>query len=80
MPQQGSITKHVDLFYVEQINPPLLNDSVDKNLMYKLQADNAHSGGEQMRLKIAQAFSHYYEAMLLDEPTTHLDLQGIRFL
>lgn len=80
VPQQGSIMKHVDPFYVEQINPPLPNDSVDINLMHKLQADNAHSGGEQMRLKIAHAFSHYYEAMLLDEPTTHLDQQGIHFL
>ena len=80
VPQQGSIMKNVDFFYVEQINPPLLNDSVDANLMHKLHANNAHSGGEQMRLKIAQAFSHYYEAMLLDEPTTHLDQHGFQFL
>ncbi|WP_430298534.1 hypothetical protein [Schinkia azotoformans] len=38
------------------------------------------SGGEQTRLKLAQLFTHYYEALLIDEPTTHLDQAGISFL
>lgn len=38
------------------------------------------SGGEQTRLKLAQLFTHYYEALLIDEPTTHLDQTGISFV
>lgn len=43
--------------------------------------DSQHlSGGEQTRLKLAQLFTHYYESLLIDEPTTHLDQDGIAFL
>src|SRR5699024_7297818 len=38
------------------------------------------SGGEQTRLKLAQLFSNYYEGLLIDEPTTHLDEEGKHFL
>lgn len=31
-------------------------------------------------MKLAQLFTHYYEALLIDEPTTHLDQEGISFL
>src|SRR5690606_27990015 len=41
---------------------------------------NRLSGGEQTRLKLAQLFTHYHEALLIDEPTTHLDHDGISFL
>src|SRR5690625_7712087 len=37
-------------------------------------------GGEQTRKKLAQLFTNYYEALLIDEPTTHLDQEGISFL
>ncbi|MFS0785361.1 ATP-binding cassette domain-containing protein [Shouchella sp. 1P09AA] len=38
------------------------------------------SGGEQTRLKLSQLFTHYFEGMLIDEPTTHLDEEGIAVL
>lgn len=31
-------------------------------------------------MKLAQLFTHYYEALLIVEPTTHLDQEGISFL
>ncbi len=34
------------------------------------------SGGEQQRVIIARGFSHYYPAMLLDEPTASLDSEN----
>lgn len=37
-------------------------------------------GVEQTRLKLAHLFSFYEEALLIDEPTTHLDQEGISFL
>ena len=38
------------------------------------------SGGEETRLKIAQAFSAQVHGLLADEPTSHLDREGIDFL
>ncbi|WP_274310275.1 ribosomal protection-like ABC-F family protein [Solibacillus daqui] len=79
-PQQGSVSTHVDFYYFEQTNHALVQDNLDVALQHKLHAVDPYSGGEHTRLKLAQAFSHYYEAILLDEPTTHLDKDGIRFL
>lgn len=38
------------------------------------------SGGEETRLKIAQALSAQVHGILADEPTSHLDREGIDFL
>lgn len=38
------------------------------------------SGGEETRLKIAQALSKQVHGILADEPTSHLDREGIDFL
>lgn len=79
-PQQGNVTVHTDFYYFEQTNLALSDQDIDVALQHKLHAVDPHSGGELTRQKLAQAFSHYYEALLLDEPTTHLDKEGIRFL
>lgn len=43
--------------------------------------DREHlSGGEETKLKIAQAFSRQVHAIFADEPTCHLDQKGIRIL
>src|SRR5699024_12221204 len=39
-----------------------------------------YRGGEYTRLKLARLFSNYHEGMLIDEPTTHLDEEGRKFL
>lgn len=56
---------------------------VDQRLQGKLhlpaQMDHL-SGGELTRLKLAQLFSNYHQAMLIDEPTTHLDQEGVQYL
>ncbi|MGE7982133.1 ribosomal protection-like ABC-F family protein [Solibacillus sp. NPDC093137] len=80
IPQQGNVNALVDYFYFEQTSPVIKQDNINIALGHKLKAVDPHSGGEQTRLKLSQAFSHYYEAMLFDEPTTHLDQDGIRFL
>lgn len=38
------------------------------------------SGGEETRLKIAQAFSAQVHGLVADEPTSHLEREGIDFL
>src|SRR5690625_1591421 len=81
-PTKGKVYAHVDCGYFEQIEPPT-GTEVDPALLGKLHVSKDSeqlSGGEQTRKKIAQLFTHYYEALLIDEPTTHLDQEGISFL
>ncbi|HCG4536606.1 ABC-F type ribosomal protection protein [Ureibacillus chungkukjangi] len=81
-PSLGKVNRHVDFAYFEQVEPPDAKE-VDPKLLGKLHVPKQQvslSGGEQTRLKLAQLFSHYYECLLIDEPTTHLDQEGISYL
>ncbi|WP_107951533.1 Msr family ABC-F type ribosomal protection protein [Lysinibacillus parviboronicapiens] len=81
-PTRGQVRRYVNPGYIEQIEAPTMTEA-DGTLLSKLAVPtqtNQLSGGEQTRLKLAQLFTHYYEVLLLDEPTTHLDQQGIAFL
>lgn len=81
-PSTGKIHRYVDFGYFEQIQSP---KSMEANplLLGKLQVPHhtdERSGGEQTRLKLAQLLTDYHEALLIDEPTTHLDQHGVSFL
>lgn len=81
-PTKGQVHRLVESGYFEQLEIPEIRQA-DPALVGKLAVpkdSNQLSGGEQTRLKLAQLFSHYYEALLIDEPTTHLDQKGISFL
>ncbi|MEK4425519.1 Msr family ABC-F type ribosomal protection protein [Solibacillus sp. FSL K6-1523] len=81
-PTNGKVKRHVESGYFEQVEGPT-DAEANATLLGKLgipQKDAQFSGGEQTRLKVAQLFTHYYEALLIDEPTTHLDQEGISFL
>lgn len=81
-PTRGTVKCHVQGGYLEQLEAPIVNEA-DAALIGRLavpQYSEQLSGGEQTRLKLAQLFTHYYEALLIDEPTTHLDQEGISFL
>ena len=80
-PTSGKVHRHVECGYFEQIEAPTAT-SADPALLGKLavpQGTNQLSGGEQTRLKLAQLFTDYHEALLIDEPTTHLDHEGLSF-
>lgn len=80
-PTRGTVKLHVEGGYFEQLGPTVVE--ADGALLGRLavpQYSEELSGGEQTRLKLAQLFTHYYEALLIDEPTTHLDQEGISFL
>lgn len=82
-PTSGKVKRHVECGYFEQLEAPDVSFEADVALLGKLAVPRCSeqlSGGEQTRLKLAQLFSHYYEALLIDEPTTHLDEAGIAFL
>jgi macrolide transport system ATP-binding/permease protein len=81
-PTTGKVHRLVENGYFEQLEAPSACDA-DPALLGKLDVprdSNQLSGGEQTKMKLAQLFTHYYEALLVDEPTTHLDQEGISFL
>ncbi|MUK88943.1 ABC-F type ribosomal protection protein [Ornithinibacillus sp. L9] len=81
-PTNGVVNRHVACGYLEQLEAPTEKEA-DPSLLGKLAVPKDSedlSGGEQTRLKLAQLFSDYHEALLIDEPTTHLDQEGISFL
>lgn len=81
-PTSGKVNCHADFAYFDQLTPP--NESeIDYELKGRLVIPETElenfSGGEKTRLKLAQLFSDYHEALLIDEPTTHLDTEGVQF-
>ena len=80
---KGQVNRFADFAYFEQLAKPT-DKQTDfalrgkMSLQQKVQVGQL-SGGEQTRLKLAQLLSTYYEGMLIDEPTTHLDAAGIQF-
>ncbi|MCM3570482.1 Msr family ABC-F type ribosomal protection protein [Neobacillus mesonae] len=79
-PSNGKVKSHVDFAYFDQLTVPGPAEA-DYDLKGKLSIPetdiNNFSGGEQTRLKLAQFFSNYHEGLLIDEPTTHLDAEGV---
>lgn len=81
-PTKGKVYRHVEPGCFEQLEAPT-SLGADPVLLGKLDIpkDSVYlSGGEQTRMKLAQLFTNYYDALLIDEPTTHLDQEGISFL
>lgn len=81
-PAKGKIYRHTDFAYLKQMDEPG-EQEINPKVLGKLQAPNLEkgiSGGEQTKIKIAQLLADYKEVLLIDEPTTHLDQEGIRYL
>lgn len=70
--------------YIPQLDEVSAKDITDHALMGKLGVKKLEgpniSGGEETRLKIAQALSDQVHGIFADEPTSHLDREGIDFL
>ncbi|WP_225744794.1 ribosomal protection-like ABC-F family protein [Marinilactibacillus sp. Marseille-P9653] len=82
----GKIEKSIEFQYFAQIEKGTRIDfeMTDPELLGKLNipthSSDFYSGGEVSRLKLVNLFSRYTGGLLLDEPTTHLDTKGRRFL
>lgn len=81
----GSEIKRLGEFaYIPQLDEATLQEPKDFALMGKMGVDELDaekmSGGEETRLKIAQALSEQVHGIFADEPTSHLDREGIDFL
>lgn len=70
--------------YIPQLEEAILQEVKDFALIGKLGVNDLEghtmSGGEETRLKIAQALSEQVHGIFADEPTSHLDREGIDFL
>ena len=86
MPEEGTVQTTVDFQYyrqMEDINEHAYEE-VDPALLGRLHIPKHQttdfSGGEEARFRLAKAFSGNQMGLLMDEPTTHLDVEGVRFL
>lgn len=81
--ETGYVRRQIEFSYFQQKEAPAEIEA-ERKLEGQWQVPNqdiAHmSGGEQTRLKIAQLFTYDHGGVLIDEPTTHLDKEGIDFL
>lgn len=84
MPTAGRVKRYVDFGYLEQMAAPedKREMEIDAKLLSRLAipSHSGLSGGEETRLKLGNLLAHYHEALLIDEPTTHLDRDGIAFM
>ncbi|PZE19892.1 Msr family ABC-F type ribosomal protection protein [Paenibacillus xerothermodurans] len=82
--QHGKIEREGTFTYIPQLEEAVVQDVQDYSIMGKLGVNLVHaeamSGGEETRLKIAQALSEEVHGIFADEPTCHLDREGIDFL
>jgi len=85
-PDKGEIQSMIDFQYFKQVenNQSVDFEKVDPEIVSRfkvpLHCDKFYSGGEETRSRLAEVFSNYSMGLLMDEPTTHLDGDGVRFL
>ncbi|WP_010099128.1 ribosomal protection-like ABC-F family protein [Ornithinibacillus scapharcae] len=85
-PERGTCKQYIQPAYFEQLTPPSTHLEADGEILSRIGVSSLKkeqhklSGGEETKLKLVQIFSRFHEAILLDEPTTHLDQTGKDFL
>lgn len=82
-PDEGNVDIYAEYTYITQFE---MNQkiNVEKKIACEFNIDHKKvdymSGGERTRLKIAQSLSEKFEILMADEPTSNLDLEGIKLL
>ncbi|MBT2289169.1 Msr family ABC-F type ribosomal protection protein [Paenibacillus albidus] len=81
---EGKIVREGNFTYIPQLDDVSIEEVQAHALMGKLRIDKVDerimSGGEETRLKIAHALSGAAHGIFADEPTSHLDRDGLDFL
>lgn len=82
-PDEGFVKRYCDITYIRQFSEESI--SAEQKLLKEFNLSqktyqNAFSGGEKTRIKIANALSHENLIVFADEPTANLDYKGIELL
>lgn len=85
--ETGSIQREISFNYFSQMATPanvIDSDEIDWELVSRFKVPkndiNTLSGGEETKYRLAKTLSTYQMGLLLDEPTTHLDRNGVDYL
>ncbi|MCX7710711.1 MAG: ABC-F type ribosomal protection protein [Clostridia bacterium] len=81
-PEEGTVSLFADVSYIKQFGEGTGSPDAhfEKEFGVKELFKAGMSGGERTRLKIASELSRNSRLLFADEPTTNLDLQGIKLV
>jgi macrolide transport system ATP-binding/permease protein len=82
-PSEGTVRRYCEHAYITQLDAPpdcTLDGMMGKKFCVPDSEWETMSGGEQTRLKIARELSSGCYILFADEPTSNLDLDGVRLL
>lgn len=84
LPDEGEIRLNCTTRYFTQLSNEHVNPAAPRELslfgVQGLTGQDIISGGEGTRLRLAELFSENGTLFLLDEPTSHLDAEGLEYL
>lgn len=78
LPDSGSVFSRCRISYVDQLGTDAGEGDAYNRAAFSV--GDAHSGGEIMRKKLAEAFSSQFDILMLDEPTSNLDAEAVDIL
>lgn len=83
-PEKGRLQRMIDFSYYPQQGVPEEKSELDWELLARMKVPDHEasllSGGESAKFRLAEVLSTYQPGLLLDEPTTHMDQEGIELL
>lgn len=82
-PDEGAIRRYGDFAYIAQLDPPD-RMTISGELASRFRVEpvwmEGMSGGEKTRFKLAEAFDRQSVLIFADEPTSHVDMEGIALM
>lgn len=82
-PDEGAVRRYGDFAYIAQMDPPerrKISGELASRFGVETRWTEGMSGGEKTRFKLAEAFGRQSVLLFADEPTSHVDLEGIALL
>ena len=82
-PDEGTVRRYGDFAYIAQLDPPdrmVISGELASRFGVEPVWKEGMSGGEKTRFKLAEAFDRQSVLIFADEPTSHVDMEGIALL